>query len=82
MFQEQSDCGGWNMEQIELEAKLPPSSTHASSSPSVVPRCGLWSRGMRDSSSAGRAGRGEGQRVKFGQRFAAKTEPNFKKRNF
>ena len=33
MFQEQSDCGGWNMEQIELEAKLPPSSTKS---------CTLW----------------------------------------
>ena len=50
------------MEQIELEAKLPPSSTHASA---TAADCG------RGRGGGGTEEEEEGQCVKFGQPFAA-----------
>ena len=64
-FQAETDCGGWNMEQIELEAKLPPSSTHASALPPLLTVVVV----------EGDEGQGRGdQCVKFGQPFATQTE--------
>ena len=52
------------MEQIELEAKLPPSSTHASRPPPLLTVAAV-------EGDEGRGREEKGQCVKFGQPFAA-----------